>query len=868
MEKMMDLMDEQLKLESNFKQDGYYALLASVQQAKEKKMIDTATKVGKHFFAYRVHDLKQAVHEWIIKALTPHGGVKSAYIQLVYDMEQAFKTNKGDVDTELIADICTSVSLSQILNALAIYQPNNSATITALCDVGKLVSESIQYEYICKCFENWLKTQGKNIGALAGIDKRVGNHYRTVYLMQAMKKCGYIPKKWTDEETATSFGVALTAIAAQVLGYFDIQGGKDTVAHLVPTNAFVDAWQRNENKMLDYARKYCPMIVPPKPWTTFDDGGFYGDLAYFNSFFRLKGLDTYFGKAYVQRLGQLDFPDVFKAVNSLQATPWKINTQVLEVIKLCRANDYIPWGKEGKEAGYVLLLTNDNIPTEDATHMTAEQLKEYKKRRAMWYKNESRRITLQNRANSIINLADKFSKYERIYFPWNMDFRGRMYPIPSFSPQGDDLNKGLLLFADTPPCTSEKALDYLAITIANLAGVDKVSYSDRIAWTRQNEEHILNSAVDPMGYQWWLKQDKKPVQLLAACFEWKRAKDYMAEHNNSIIGFVTGLPYAQDGTCSGLQHFSAILRDPIGGMAVNLIPQDKPNDVYAQVAEKVNIKLKEDAMRGTADEWDDTKERLQYGTKTLAQVWLSFGVDRKVTKRPVMTFAYGAKKQGYIKQLLSDTIEPAMQHQKEGCVFTSMNAYQCAMYMANLIWDAVGETVVKATEGMKWLHTVAALVCKNASVVSWRTPLGLLLQQSYVKYDIHVVQLRCAGKRYRIYTPHQTGKIDKSKQTNGIAPNFIHSMDACHLQMTVCACKDKGINHFTMVHDSYGCPISQVEDMYKTVRECMVKLYTENDVLNDFKNWLQPLVDKPLPEPPPKGTLNLNTILDSEYIFC
>lgn len=865
MEKM-DLMEEQLKLESAYKQEGYYSLLASVQHAKEQGMIERAS-IGKHFFSYRVYQYKQAIQEWLVKNLKLKRGVKSAYLYLIQDMAAEFKDKDNDTNIEVMADIFASISLSNIINILAIHSPNSDRTVT-LSDAGLRISEEIECEYQCKAFENWLKTQVDSKNALAGIDKRVGSHYRTAYLMQAMKKCGYTPKKWREREVKSALGILFIAIAEQVLGYFEIQGTKETVAHLVPTPAFADAWQRNEDRMLDFARKYCPMVVPPKKWTSFEDGGYYGDLSHFNYFFRLQGMETFFGKTYVQRLGQLDFPDVFKAVNALQDTPWKINTQVLEVMKLCRANDYIPWGKEGKEAGFVLLLTNDDIPTEDATRMTEDELKTYKKKRAVWYRNENRRISLQNRANSIINMADKFSKYERIYFPWNMDFRGRMYPIPAFSPQSDDLNKGLLLFADTPPCTSEKALDYLAITIANLAGVDKVSYADRIAWTQQNEEHIINSAVDPMEYQWWLKQDKKPVQLLAACFEWKRAKDYMEEHNNSIIGFVTGLPYAQDGTCSGLQHFSAILRDPIGGMAVNLIPQDKPNDVYAQVAEKVNIKLKEDAMKGTLDEWDNKKERLQYGTKTLAQIWLNFGVDRKVTKRPVMTFAYGAKKRGYIQQILTDTIDPAIQHQKEGCVFTNVNAYQCAMYMANLIWDAVGKTVVKATEGMNWLHEVAKMVCKSASVVSWRTPLGLLLQQSYVKYDVHVVQLRCAGKRYRIYTPHTTGEIDKPKQTNGIAPNFIHSMDACHLQMTVCTCVDRGVKHFTMVHDSYGCPISQVDTMYKTVRECMVKMYTEHDVLNDFKEWLQPLVDKPLPAPPSKGTLNLDTILDSEYIFC
>ena len=209
-----------------------------------------------------------------------------------------------------------------------------------------------------------------------------------------------------------------------------------------------------------------------------------------------------------------------------------------------------------------------------------------------------------------------------------------------------------------------------------------------------------------------------------------------------------------------------------------------------------------------------------------------------------------------------------MREQGEACVFTQSNNFQAAQYLAGQIWDAVGQTVVKAVEGMDWLHKCAKLVTKNSNVVSWITPLGLLLQQSYVKFDIEIVKLRCAGKRYRIYTPHQNGQIDKSRQTNGIAPNFIHSMDACHLQLTVCKCKDAGINHFTMIHDSYGCPMSQVDIMYKLVREAFIELYTEHDVLAEFKESLQYLVTKELPAPPKKGELDLNIIRDSKYIFC
>lgn len=855
-----ELMQIELELEAKYKQAGYDALNRALTEAKEKGMVDTSTKVGQAFFHHKAYALQQAVTVWLEKNLKPKAGVKSPYVTLLYDMQEEWQ------DTKAIADMLTVSTMSLIINALCVNKE-----LALVTNLGHILGREIEKEYITKAFDNWLKlpkqAESDNKNALYGIDKRVGKRYRQIYLKNAIEKCGFNNKKWQGKASEIgALGVCLLDLG-QITGYYVIESRPYVQDYIVATPIFTEAWGRNEQHMLDLAFQTCPMVVPPAEWTALDDGGYYGKLSDFYEFLRLRNPDTIFAKSYRQKLEQIDMPMVYKAVNSLQATAWTINKDVLSVVKACRERGYIPCGKEGKERGYVILLDESGSPALPPEDAPEEVWKEYKKKKAEWYRLEKRRVSIQNRDNTIINTADEFSKYEKIYFPWNMDFRGRIYPIPSFSPQGDDLNKGLLLFADTPPCQDTKDIEYLAITGANLAGVDKVSYADRIQWVYDNEEYILASASDPMACQWWLHQDKKPVQLLAFCFEWAKAKAWIEAHG-SIVGFTTGLPYAQDGTCSGLQHFSAILRDPIGGKAVNLVPQDKPNDIYAQVAEKVNIILKQDALNGTADEWDDKKLKMKYGTKTLAQIWLSRGVNRKVTKRPTMTLAYGARKQGFIDQILEDTIKADMDSQGNKCIFNISNRYACAQYMANLIWDAVGTTVVKAMEGMEWLHKCAKLVTKNANVVAWTTPLGLLLQQSYAKYESKAIQLRCAGKRYRIYVPHQVGDIDKAKQTNGIAPNFIHSMDACHLQWTVCLCVDAGVKHFTMVHDSYGCPMSQVKTMYDIVRQTFIDMYTEHDVFEEFRQCLQPLADKPLPEPPKHGTLDLSIVKDSKYIFC
>lgn len=62
---------------------------------------------------------------------------------------------------------------------------------------------------------------------------------------------------------------------------------------------------------------------------------------------------------------------------------------------------------------------------------------------------------------------------EKIYFPHNVDFRGRAYPIPpNLNHIGDDLSRGLLKFSERKKL-GEKGFEWLKIHISNLYGFDK-----------------------------------------------------------------------------------------------------------------------------------------------------------------------------------------------------------------------------------------------------------------------------------------------------------------------------------------------------------------------------------------------------------
>lgn len=79
-----------------------------------------------------------------------------------------------------------------------------------------------------------------------------------------------------------------------------------------------------------------------------------------------------------------------------------------------------------------------------------------------------------------------------------MDFRGRAYPIPPHLTHiGDDLSRGLLLFAEAKPL-GERGLRWLKIHLANLCGFDKGSFDERVRFVEDNLANIYDSAERPL----------------------------------------------------------------------------------------------------------------------------------------------------------------------------------------------------------------------------------------------------------------------------------------------------------------------------------------------------------------------------------
>lgn len=576
-----------------------------------------------------------------------------------------------------------------------------------------------------------------------------------------------------------------------------------------------------------------PTIIPPRPWEDTRDGGYWVPQ-------RAKRLvKARVMTNGVKALRREDAPRMFDPLNYLQNVPFRVNRRVLEVVEAMRAGGLYCASLPSSVLEALPPRPHDIDTNEEARKAWRSAAREVHVRNAT----RKGRIMATERT---VSVARSMAEHEVIYFPKVVDFRGRVYDMPQFlKPQGDDLSKGLLEFGTAKPLGDE-GVEWLAIHLANTWGEDKVSFNDRVRWVEANEERILAVAAAPLDERFWMDADA-PFQFLAACFEW-------AGYRREGEGFLSRVPVGLDGSCNGLQHLSAILRDPVGGRAVNLLPADKPQDIYTEVMLKVRAILEEKAAQG----------------EPTAQKWLPL-LKRSVVKRPVMTLPYGATKQGYADQIMEDTLGPL---EKDGLSPFGKGGYEACRYLAAIVWEATGETVVAARKVMDWLQEVAKVASSVGKQLSWETPSGFRVIQDYREMSSRKVELRALGQRITLMCgTGPTDKLDKAKMTRAIAPNFVHALDAAHMLRTVEQVMDTvgPDTHLSMVHDSYATHACDTGALAVALRQSFIQMYQERDWLEAFRDEIAAQIGEAaahIPALPEAGNLVLSDVIDSRYFFA
>ena len=801
---MTDL-DEQLRREERMKELGRHRARRT-QARHEQRGEASETPAGIRFCKTYLEPLAQAIETYVREAMTGRASRK-----------QIAATYLDGVDPKLAAYLTVRAVV-----ACAAIRLTLKAT-------AQRIAKSIESELLAQAFEDANTPLFKSVMKQASARNLCPTH-KALALARANKHFQVTEQSlWTSSQKI-AIGTRLIELCQIELGLVDVtfvKRGRNHYTHELTLKPNILEWYLKHNEAALLARPlYMPTRTPPKDWSSPRSGGFES--------ISTRLLSRHF-KGHEELLAQADMAPVYRGINGLQRTPWRINERVYEVMR--RAWD------EGLDLPGIPKRDDEPVPSMPE-HIQAlpedhEDRKAWRRSARLIHERNAKAISARFEMARAMDIAAELQGAP-FHFPHRLDFRGRVYAMTtSLNPQGSDEMRSLLEFAEGVPL-GERGVFWLGVHGANLFGNDKVSLEDRYQWARQQRRQVAALARDPLANLWWTEADK-PWSFLAWCFEWAEAdRDY-----------VSRLPIALDGSCNGIQHFSAVLRDPVGGAAVNLVPQDKPNDIYQRVADRVNDRLRKIVDEGGEDAW-------------IASGWLQFGITRKITKRPVMVVPYGGTFKS-CQEYVAESVREAPTAHTFGA-----DTHRAVLVLARLVWASIGDVVIAARAAMDWLQKCARVANANGLDLEWTTPSGFRCLQAYRKVDARRVQTTFHGSIIFFTSTESTDVIEKAKNASAIAPNFVHSMDASALMLTIGACLDEGITSFAMIHDSYGTHAGRTDDLARILRQKFVQMYTDHDVLAEFRDTLVARLgpDVELPPLPERGSLDLNAVLESDYFFA
>lgn len=773
-----------------------------------------------------------------LQACLKTGGIKGNSLRVRQLLEEA------------TPDLCAAVATTRVFTALFSFQEGKESTLGSLrVAVGSAIKDEVEFRLAVE----GNKTKYRYTRALMdGGGKRasrarnnflrtVGSEFKTDW---DRRDCYILGSLVLDHFLAHSEIVETVQVWKHPGD--DLRRQAKPTVNVRLTKPAMDAVFAAADRVAASTVVYLPMEEPPEDWSPTSTGGYRAVYP---------GLDHSLmrsnKKEQREAFEESNCPEVYQAINTLQRTAWRINKPVLEMVRLVKDRR---WPE--------LQLVTDPLPFPE------RPLHEWTKGDPAWMdfrrdKFEALRSDEEYRKDVMdvartISVGDILLTHERFYFPHFLDFRGRAYPTCArLSYQGADYQRGSLEFADGKPIDSPEALEWLQVHGANCFGQDKIPTAERVAWVNENEARIRHCAKDPIDNRWWTEADK-PFCFLAFCLDYAGFLESPSTH-------LSYLPVAMDGSNNGLQVYSLLLRDEVGGLATNCTPSYKVHDIYQEVADVATLKLQK-ISRGN----DPKKSRS-------AREFLKFcedqgldGLPRKAVKRPVMTLPYGATRyscQRYLAEWYHGYVRGLSLH-GDALPFRDGDSYQVLYFIGTVVWDAISDVVVKAREAMAWLHDCAAKTVKEGTHLKWTSPLGMVCLQRYVRGKTKRTKLYSQGRWLKLQYWLDDGDVKSRKSVSGFCPNYVHSLDASVMMRTTNWASESGVTHFQMVHDSFGTHAADAPTLARSLREAAVSLF-QTDQLDKLRTEIQRQLpqDVTLDESPLYGGLDIEALLDAEYFF-
>lgn len=781
------------------------------------------TQHGSLLMKQTIDKLIKGVDSYIISSLAGEAGKHATAAKILSTLD---------------IEVCCYVALKSVINSLT-----TRVTMTNVC---VQIGQNIHDQHLCDEFKLHNKLWFKS--TMDYMAKRKASRiHRKMTLRKAADKANTSYNTWSTPELY-HIGAKLVDLIIQTTGmvYIDkVHTGKKRVTHYLSATPEILDWVRQLNTLNEVLTpEALPFVIPPRNRKTIMSEVMHSTIWKK----RLPLIKTRNRQLLEELDGDTDLQKTIDAVNILQNTPFRINKRITKLQRICWESGQSWGGIPQWDDAPMPLSPFPNTPTHTLDDEQKQVLFKHKKACQHVHERNTSALSKKIAFERSLIVAERFSKYSELFFIYQTDYRGRIYPVAQFlSPQGSSVIKAQMVLANGQPIDTYEELTWLYHHAANCFGWDKKPIAERIRLIEEMMPEIMAIDADPLTQTSW-KDCDDPWGFLAVVFE-------IAQFQREGYGFVSHISIALDATNSGLQIYSAMLRDIEGATATNVVASDSPADVYRDVAVITERRLAEEALLDTDEAgW--------------AKVWLEMGIDRKLTKKPTMTLVYSATLfscRDYVRDELNERFESG---KAINPFAKNEDAFiKATFYLAKVIWASISECVISARQAMDWMQKIARDVSKVEIPLMWQTPSGFKVVQSYPEMKSLRIQTHIDGQlvRPRMASPDHT-KVDKKRAASGVCPNFVHSIDSAFMVLTILKCHERGMKDFWMIHDSFGTTATNAALLSTTLREVYVKMFEENDVLNQFRDSML----KVIPEvalPPERGNLSLQGVLESKYFF-
>lgn len=778
-------IERQIQLETAQMEEGIAQLHANTKKAKDKQYASStvyAQKMLKTAIPVVAAEIKRIRSTRLLRGTAGTAlGPMARHTLTIPDEVAALLTLK------VLFDVCTD--------------PRDKSDLAnnVIDRVGIALEQEAKWRFFSEQNPDYLKwiTQHHHKGK--------GLHYRDYDTTRRFAKQDIKWDSW-PRASRVKIGAAFADAALSSTNWWERKlkrDGRRTTLHILPTGEMLTIVSGLMAQAEAFAPLNLPMLIEPNDWTNETAGGYLT-----NEVRRGNKLIRTFGPSRLQGDKPLEF------LNHLQKVGYRINPFILQVAQRLEDDAYkVSKGKFIPED----IRPLPEKPFDIETNQVARE--DYRRRAAETHDYNSQSLKKSIRTKMTMSMARRFSKEKEYFLPWSYDYRGRVYPIPTYlTPQDTCFGKSLIQFAQGEPLT-DRGLYWLKFQLSTTYGLDKATMEERQEWAESAEclKIVEAIATEPIvNISQWEACDE-PFLFLAAA----------EEYYSLVISKTrkhTHLPVAVDATCSGLQVLAGLSHDKSTAELVNVFPGARPSDAYKAVANLVNPHLPK--------EW-------------------GIQLQRGDVKRVVMTIPYNAKpfsNRGYIKASLTD---------KDRSEQVEVTPEQLTL-ITRLTRDAMRQIVPGPLKVMDWLNSeIGAAIKAGKDHIEWTTPSGFNVRQDLRKVNTERIDTYLMG-RVQLHIGTSLGAPDLKHHKNAGAPNLIHSMDASILQIGLRTFEAP----FTVIHDSVLCSANHMDSMQRSVRSAYEKIFVHNSPLHDFADAIGAQT-----EPPMEYTFDPSMVKESTYFF-